>query len=212
MKTWIDFFALIRRLAQLAILYVGALVLGLILFSAGFKIGLLHTMGMLFFRGLLLAALTFVLLFALLAAIVPRCPGWLDIRDAFCAAILSVSFNICFLVVVPVTVDRSVSVFILGEMANAPNETYSPEDMSALFVKIYVDDYQQIARRLGEQALIGNIEEVQGRYRISARGYRFIEICKLVSWLFDGDPRFVSPRPGSAGNQNSSPSADTISH
>jgi hypothetical protein len=185
-------------LAVLAGLYACGLFMGFVIFTALFKAGVLKSNGVLFFRGLVLAGVTFVVLFALLAGLVSRwgCHG-LIIRDAFCAAIISLSFNICFLVVAPVTVDRSVSIFMLGEMAANPAETFSADDMSRLFVKVYIGDYQQIGRRLREQTEIGNVAEISGgRYRISPRGEGFTAISKLVSWLFDGDPRFVNPAPG----------------
>ncbi|MGD0634867.1 MAG: hypothetical protein ABSA13_11395 [Beijerinckiaceae bacterium] len=186
------FAALALALAALAGLYTFGIFTGFVTFAALFKAGLLKSIGALFFRGLVLAGVTFVILFALLAALI-KCWGRHELngRDAFCAAVLSLSFNICFLVVGPVTVDRSVSIFMLGEMAANPDESYSTEDMSRLFVKVYIGDYQQIGRRLREQTDIGNVEDTGGRYRISRRGQDFIAISKLVSWLFDADPRLA---------------------
>jgi hypothetical protein len=189
------FAVLALALAALTGLYAFGIFTGFVTFAALFKAGLLKSTSALFFRGLALAGVTFVILFTLLAALIKR---WgrhgLNSRDAFCAAVLSLSFNICFLVVAPVTVDRSVSIFMLGEMAANPDESYSAGDMSRLFVKVYIGDYQQIGRRLREQTSIGNVEETNGHYRISRRGQGFIAISKLVSWLFDADPRLAGPQ------------------
>ena len=181
-------------LAALGALYASALIAGLALFTLLFKSGALHASGVMFFRGLALAAVTFAILFPGLGLLLKAIGSHrLGARDAFSASILSLSLNICFLVVAPVTVDRSVSIFILGEMAANPQTAYTPDDMSRLFVKVYTGEDKQIERRLSEQTSIGNIVESGGRFQVSARGRGFIEICKIVSWLFDGDPRFVSP-------------------
>ncbi|MDR3464284.1 MAG: hypothetical protein P4L76_18425, partial [Beijerinckiaceae bacterium] len=189
------FAALALALAVLAGLYALGVFAGFVTFAALFKSGVLKGIGALFFRGLVLAGISFIILFALLAAMIK---GWgrhgLNSRDAFCAAVLSLSFNICFLVVAPVTVDRSVSIFMLGEMAAHPEQSYATDDMSRRFVDVYIGDYQQIGRRLREQTEIGNVAEAGGHYRISRRGQDFIAISKFVSWLFDTDPRLVSPR------------------
>jgi hypothetical protein len=149
-----------------------------------------------FFRGLVLAAATFLVLFALglLATRVRPSYGFMG-RDAFSAAVLSLSFNVCFLVVVPVTVDRSISVFMLGEMANAPDHLFSSAEMSRIFTKVYVGDLAQIDRRMHEQSVTGNVEQLQDGYRITPRGRRFIAAAKVTSRLFGGDPRFASPPP-----------------
>jgi len=182
-------------LAVLAGLYAFGIFTGFVTFAALFKAGLLKGIGALFFRGLVLAGVSFVILFALLAALIKRLGRLgLNRRDAFCAAVLSLSFNICFLVVAPVTVDRSVSIFMLGEMAANPEQNYSKEAMSRRFVEVYIGDYHQIDRRLREQTEIGNVEETGGHYRISRRGRDFIAISKFVAWLFDADPRLVSPK------------------
>jgi hypothetical protein len=202
MKQTSGLMAFALTLAALAALYTCSICLGFVIFATLFKAGLLKQIGVLFFRGLLLSGVTLVALFALLVALVGR---WgrqgLNARDAFGAAVLSLSFNICFLVVAPVTVDRSVSIFMLGEMAANPDESYSAGDMSRLFVKVYIGDDQQIERRLREQTSIGNVEDTGGHYRISRRGEDFIALSKFISWLFDGDPRFVDPprSPGKPG-------------
>ncbi len=114
-------------------------------------------------------------------------------RDAFSAAVLSLAFNLCFLVIFPVTIDRSVSVFVLGQMAAHADRAYSADQMTKVFSDVYVGEDHQIDRRLREQLLSGNVERIGAGYRISARGKAFIQTSKLIAWMFEGDTRFVSP-------------------
>jgi hypothetical protein len=67
-----------------------------------------------------------------------------------------------------------------------------------VFSRIYLDDDRQIDRRMREQLLSGNIDIVDGRYRVSRRGDAFVRFSRGVAWLFDTDPRFVRPGEPSA--------------
>ena len=180
--------------ASRARLYVGTLAVGFAILVALFKAGALGVLSVMFFRGLVLAGIAFLAAFGLAWAALWRWKALgLTGRDAFSAAVLSLSFNTCFLVVVPVTVDRSISIFMLGEMNAAPEHLYSAEEMSQLFKTVYVGHYRQIERRMREQTVAGNVEAVDERYRISSRGKLSVATAKLVVWLFGGDERLANP-------------------
>lgn len=187
-----------RRVAGLAvslgITYVVACALGFGLLVLGFKVGLLGQIDILFYRGLVLIVFAFLGTFALIVfGLRWLHPHGLGARDAFAAAILSLSLNLSFLVVVPVTVDRSISIFILGQMAAAPGETFTPGSMTALFTQIYVTDHHQIERRLHEQAVSGNVEKDDGGYRISARGKQVVAAARIVAAMFDSHAGILAP-------------------
>jgi hypothetical protein len=180
--------------ARLAGLFSGAIALGFVVFAALFKAGILAGIPVLFYRGLVLAVLACVLTGLLLAAIIRRLRhGEFRGRDAASAAIVSLSLNIAFLVVVPVTVDRSISMFILGRMAGESTRMRSAEEVRRMFVDGYVGENRQIERRLQEQLLSGNLEQEGDGYRISAQGLGIIRLARASAWLFDADPRFVAP-------------------
>jgi hypothetical protein len=196
----------LRRLlltaAILAGLLSGAAVLGFAIFALLFKAGTL-AMSVLFYRGLILAVLAAILTGALLGAAISRLRHpELRPRDAVAAAIVSFSLNVAFLVVVPVTVDRSISVFILGRLAGESGRVHSADEIRRMFVDGYVIENRQIERRLEEQLLSGNLERAGDGFRISAQGLGFIQLARASAWLFDADPRFVAPatpaRPSSS--------------
>ena len=184
----------LRVIALLAGLYGLACLLGFLLLVLAFKLGLLRGLDILFYRGLILISLVFPVVFGLLALGIGRlAPRDLSLRDAFSASVLSLSLNICFLVVVPVTVDRSISIFVLGRMAANPDAIVTPEAMTAQFTDIYVARYHQIERRLREQAVSGNVERVGDGYRITRAGRGVIAVSKVVAALFDSHVGLVAP-------------------
>ena len=182
---------LARHVGALAALYGCGCLLGLGLLVAAFQFGLLSGFDILFYRGLVVIALAAVATFAILAVALCRAAS-LGARDAFAAAVLSLSLNLSFLVVVPVTVDRSISIFLLGEMA-AQQDSITPDSASRLFKSVYVDEYRQIDRRLHEQAVSGNVVADGGGYKITPRGRLVVEVAKTVAWLFDSRAGLTAP-------------------
>ncbi|KST60661.1 hypothetical protein AO398_13300 [Methylobacterium sp. GXS13] len=53
--------------------------------------------------------------------------------------------------VVPVTVDRSISEFLLGQLAAHPEERFSAVRARAVFESAYPGEFRQIAQRPAEQ-------------------------------------------------------------
>ncbi len=183
-----------RGVVGFGVLYAAAPVIGFALLVALFRAGVLAEVNILFYRGLALIALAFVATFGAVFLAARRGPiAGVRGRDAFSAAVLSLAFNLCFLVIFPVTIDRSISVFVLGEMAAHADRAYSADQMAQVFSNVYVGEDQQIDRRMREQLLSGNVERVGDGYRISPHGKAFIQTSKLIAWMFDGDTRFVSP-------------------
>ena len=175
-----------KLVLALGSLYVIACALGFGLLVFAFKIGVLAQLDILFYRGLVLIALSFLVTFGLLALVLRHLHATqVGARDAFAAAVLSFSLNLGFLIVVPVTVDRSISIFVLGQMAAQPDRSFTPDGMSDLFARVYVGDDRQIARRLREQAVSGTVERDGDGYRISARGRFVIATARVIAQLFD---------------------------
>ena len=182
--------------AALALLYASTVAIGFALLVLLFKAGVLGAVGVLFYRGVLLIGVAGWLTLGGLMLALGRAGGrHLRPRDAFGATAVSLAFNLSFLVLMPVTVDRSITIFMLGQMNAHPGRAYTPQEMTALFTSVYVGEDRQIDRRLVEQSLSGDVEDLGGRYRISARGQALIGVSRAVAWMFDGDTRFVSPAP-----------------
>jgi len=181
----------IADLGYASLLFVGAGVFGLALLIALFKLKLFAGLNVLFYRGLVLIALGTVIVFALSL--------WVAIKVhippsvALAAAAISASLNLTILIVLPVTVDRSVTVFLLGYMDQHADRTFSTTDLRGAFEDIYLGRWDQMQRRMDEQQLSGNVAPTAAGYRITPQGRSFVQFSRRVAWAFDTDPRFVSP-------------------
>ena len=118
--------------------------------------------------------------------------GW-HVRDAVSACAFAAGIAVCFLIVLPVTIDRSMSVFLLGRMAAEPDRSFTPADLETIFVRTYVEHYNQVKRRLEEQRVSGNVAETPDGYRIDAQGAAFVQFGRFISKVFQTDTRLVDP-------------------
>jgi hypothetical protein len=170
------------------ILLLGVLtVMGFAIFVLLFWAGVGGSMTILFYRGVVLALAAAIV--TGLAALWPaRRTG--DSSLPIAAAALSLSVNICFLVLLPVTVDRSVSVYLLSTIER---RQMTPPDLQRAFIDGYVVKMGAIDRRLDEQLKSGNITIApDGKVRLTRQGERFMAFSRFVARLFGTDPRFVS--------------------
>src|SRR6476619_4287443 len=83
-----------------------------------------------------------------LLAYAGRRTGRISLRDAIAAGALSLGLNLSVLVIAPVTVDRSVSVFILGHMAAHEGRTFTAGQIETALRDIYFGDLKQVDRRV----------------------------------------------------------------
>ncbi len=117
----------LRWIAAQALLYAGALAGGFGIFVLLFQTDLWSGVTILFYRGLLLLIVAFLLTLAATVAFSGLGRAWgLRRRDALGACVLSLSLNLSGFVILPVTVDRSVSVFLLGRWRHIPTRASMP--------------------------------------------------------------------------------------
>jgi hypothetical protein len=181
--------------AMLALL-VGAPVLGFALYLGLTWTPLFEGVHILFYRGLLLCALSALLLAAILALLARWRP--IEPMSIIAAAAISLSANLMFLIVLPVTIDRSISVFLLSEIDAHQASPLTTRQLEAAFVRHYVRDMHQIDRRVAEQTVSGTISTEGGRIRLTPRGERFLRLARFLSGPFRTDPRFVGLAPSTS--------------
>jgi MFS family permease len=166
------------------VLVVGAVI-------ALFWVGFLHQISIVFYRGLVLIAIAALFCFVVLVLASRKWPVWKP-RDAVSASAFACGVAVCLLIVLPVTIDRSVSVFILTRMAAMPDRAFTAAEMRAIFTDVYLGQYRQIERRLEEQEISGNVARDAAGFRITPQGLTFVRLARFLSTVFQTDPRFVT--------------------
>jgi hypothetical protein len=178
--------------------------LGFAIYVLLFWLGVGSSITILFYRGVVLGLIA-ALVTGLAAAWVGRRSD--DASLPVAAAAVSLSLNICFLVLLPVTVDRSVTVYLLSNIERHQETGIAPNDLERAFIDGYVVGMGAIDRRINEQQKSGNIVVGKdGKVRLTNQGERFMKFSRLVARLFGTDPRFV------AASADQPPPAPTKAH
>ena len=188
----------LRWLAGQGALHAAAVAFGFACFALLFRADLFSGLTILFYRGLVLLVLAFGIGLCVMAGLAGLLRAWgVRRRDALGACVLSLSLNLSFLVIFPVTVDRSISVFLLGRMAAHPGESFTADRARAEFEAVYLGRFRQIERRMAEQTVSGTIAPAGEGYVITPRGLAFIRLSGLVAWAFRTDARLIEGRASS---------------
>ena len=158
-----------------------------------FHTNLFDNMDILMYRGAVFVLIAGVIA-AVVMGIVRKFWGFVTKRDIILMFTLFCCLNMMFLTLVPVTVERSVSVFMLSYMEENSDQTFTEESVSEVFVEKYVDDYGAFEKRFHEQVETGNIvQNPDGSYSITESGKFVVKIFRVVSDWFGTDQNLVYP-------------------
>lgn len=173
--------------------YVAVGAFGLVLYVLSFQVPFGGEI--LFYRGLVLAGMVAVIIMSALALVAKRFR--LAPATIIGAAFSSLALNVCFLVVLPVTVDRSISVFLLTRIED--EQPIKALALQQAFIADYVVDMEQIERRVREQELSGNVIVTENGIVLTERGRRFNALARYASVWFSTDRRLLQVKEPPAG-------------
>jgi hypothetical protein len=197
------------RLSGALAFYALGIPCGLALFLLAFPAGLLASIGILFYRGLAVLVIVTVV-HALLLLLALR---WLKRNRAMAgtgamhvAPVVAVAaaLNLAFFVLVPVNLDRAISVFLLSWMERQAGAAVARPELERAFHDTYIEGYRAIDRRIAEQLASGNIVASPEGFRLTGRGEAFVGFARAVGAIFGVDPRFLYPPP-EAGRARAEP-------
>jgi len=176
---------------------IGLYALIYIVFSAIFVLlfhtGILKGMEVLMYRGIVFIIFTGILS-AVTMAVVRKFWDFITIRDIIMMFVIFCCVNTVLFVLVPVTVERSVSVFMLSYMDENSDQKFSEKDVQDIFTSKYVVDYGAFEKRFNEQIATGTlVDNGDGTYSITDSGRRIVKMFRIVADWFNTDKRLVYP-------------------
>ncbi len=162
-------------------------------FIALFHTHLFAGMEVLMYRGIVFLIIAGALA-AIAMAVVRHFWGYVTIRDIIMMFVVFCCVNMVLFTLIPVTVERSVSVFMLSYMEENSDQTFTEESVGDIFTDKYVIEYGAFDKRFEEQAVTGTIEQNEdGSYSITDEGRFIVKMFRTVSYLFNTDRRLVYP-------------------
>ena len=179
------------RLGRLMMVYLSSAILLTLVFVLLFHTPLLAN-SVLFYRGCGLLIVASLLAFGILYEL-HRSLG-VGVDTLISGILVSASLNLSFFVLLPVTIDRSVSTFVLSYIG-FQDKAKSKDDIDDYFVLQYVNNQDAIGRRLAEQIRSRNVAEDQGGYVLTAQGKRFLSFARVVSKLYGVRAIYLETNP-----------------
>ena len=89
-----------------------------------------------------------------------------------------------FLSLGPMPIERSYTIYSLADMTDSDKDVYTYEEIKDQFIEGFIEEAGESQKRIDEQVYIGNLEETDGGYRITAKGQRLIKLMRLVESIF----------------------------
>ena len=172
-----------------ALIYIVCTALFIALFHTSFLAG----MDVLMYRGAAFIIITGIVS-AVIMGVIRKFWGFVTIRDIIMMFVIFCCVNMVFLTLIPVTVERSVSVFMLSYMEENSDQTCTEESVGEVFTTKYVEDYGAFEKRFHEQVETGTIvENPDGTYSITDSGRFVVKMFRTIADWFGTDQRLVYP-------------------
>lgn len=172
-----------------ALIYIVCTALFIALFHTSFLAG----MDVLMYRGAAFIIITGIVS-AVIMGVIRKFWGFVTIRDIIMMFVIFCCVNMVFLTLIPVTVERSVSVFMLSYMEENSDQTFTEESVGEVFTTKYVEDYGAFEKRFHEQVETGTIvENPDGTYSITDSGRFVVKMFRTIAEWFGTDQRLVYP-------------------
>ena len=183
----------VKKILGLIGIYIAIYAVCTALFIALFHTPVLANMKVLMYRGIGLLILSGILA-AVVMGIIRKFWKFITVRDIIMVFVIFCCVNMVLFTLIPVTVERSVSVFMLSYMDENSDQSFTKEDIGEIFTSKYVNDFGAFDKRFDEQLVTGTlIDNGDGTYTISDEGRFIVTMFRGVSKMFNTDQRLVYP-------------------
>lgn len=186
----------IKKLSLTIIAYVVTIIISTIVFVLLFHTPILKELDVFFYRGVVLLFIASLFSFCIMLVAKKYLKKLeLDIKDAFVVFFLFAGFTLGWFTLLPVTVERSVSVFMLSYMDQNDDAGITSDEFGDIFYDKYITDFGAFDKRFKEQLLSGNMEEAKDGegYVITDSGRFVVNMFRFCAELFGTEEWLVYP-------------------
>ncbi|MBU1200006.1 hypothetical protein KJ953_00550 [Patescibacteria group bacterium] len=161
--------------------YVGYFLLFSLIFVLSFHSPLFASQKILFYRGLNLMVLTFIFVGTLIL-LTNKIIFKLSTESIIAILTLSISTNLCFFVIFPVTFDRSVTTYLLSTLNN--HNGIKTIELENYLIKEYIQEKGAVERRITEQSVTNFIRKEDDCVSLTTKGKKFLNFMTIIKKLF----------------------------
>lgn len=165
------------------ILYMAILPFSLLVFVSLFYFGPEIESEKFFFMGVAYCLAASILSFSISFVIRSFIPE-VNKYDCIIIALATFSISLLFFTHVPVTADRSVSIYLLARLDASGKVGLTEGEINQALINDYIIKRQATRKRLIEQAEVGTINSNNGVYTLSEKGRRLLIFYRAVARCF----------------------------
>lgn len=159
-----------------------------LVYLLSFHLPIFNQQTVLFYRGITLLTLISIFFF-IFTLVFHYFRPTKYLQSIISAIVISISLNICFFVVFPVTFDRSVTMYLLNTLenqtANKTQKYLSENDLETLFINEYVKSQKAIGRRIQEQSMIDFLEKKSDQIYLTPKSLKFLNLSKTIKKIYN---------------------------
>jgi hypothetical protein len=180
------------KFSKLLLIYGVSFIVGTGIFIDLFHTGLFGFLDVFFYRGIALLLVACTVVAVVLLIYWKQTHGIISLKDIYSIVLTLFSVNLLFFTHVPVTGERSVSVFLLGYMNTNANRVITKEELTDVFLRTYIGTDDNIQKRIHEQLVSGDIVSKGNGYVISPQGRRILRMYSFIADVFSIDKKNLS--------------------
>ncbi len=169
--------------------YILIFLLFTLMYLLSFHTPIFRSQKVIFYRGIYLLV-TVTLLTAILTAAVRKRIG-LGWETLIAAIVMSSCINLAAFIVLPVTLDRSVTIFLLNTLDQPPADNvcqgYTEAQLQNKLISDYIENDKALAKRLNEQEIINFVVDHDRCVSLTKKGAAFIRLSKIVDKIYGID-------------------------
>jgi hypothetical protein len=182
-----------KKIAEFLLFQITAFIIGWLMYIAVIQSGIFDFIEVYFYKTIIILIITGTIL--LIAELILK-HVWkkasFDYKDIILSFVLFMSVNMVWLSTIVVSLDRSLSVFVLSYMEQE-ERSYNADELDKVFQDVFIEKYDMLDRRFWEQLESGNIKEKEDGYQLTSRGEGLVKIFKMVGKIYKVDERFINP-------------------
>lgn len=185
----------VKTIATIVALYITCLTLSTAFFIALFHIGFLKFTNTFFYNGCVYLLLSSVLCSCLMFLARRIWRELVRVNDIICIFFIFSGLTMGWFSLIPVTVERSISVYMLSYLDENYPQTITKDQFEKTFYKQYIHDFGAFDKRFKEQLDTGSLEFISAdnSYRITEKGKKIVGLFRFFADLFGTEKKLIYP-------------------
>lgn len=181
-----------NKILKRILTYLGILILFSIIYFLSFRLPLDSVITVYTYRGIFLLLIVSFLMLVILFLLKKFVFKDIDVKDIIIIILLFTLMHLLVFCMVPVTIERAYSVFMLSEISKAENQTMTIEECETLFLENYIKENDAIQKRFYEQMVTGTVVKTnEDTYKLTDKGNLIISLFNFFDKLYNVDSKLL---------------------